>query len=325
MRPFLAVYMLFFTGLVACATGVTPTASPGLIFTPIPSPTAEEASGLAPNLTVEVVRVVDGDTVDVVFPDGSSDRVRLLGVDTPETHLPNKPFEYGDITDTACLDEWGNVATQFAVENLAGQMVTVILDPVAGERGSYGRLLAYLHVDGQDFNAALVELGLARVYTEGDSSREGGYLQLQAHAQANDIGLWQCREAPGVIRVPTAIPGIAPSGAAVVIECIFYDGLMPRTEADEYVQIVNVGDSPVNLGGWALVDVSEGYPKITFSPYIIEPGERIRVYTNGNHPEWGGFSFGYGRAVWNNREPDVAALLDSSGQEVSRKSYPPGC
>ena len=47
-------------------------------------------------------------------------------------------------------------------------------------------------VDGQDFNAALVEQGYARVYTEGSSSREQKYLELKEQAQAGNVGLWAC-------------------------------------------------------------------------------------------------------------------------------------
>ncbi len=69
------------------------------------------------------------------------------------------------------------------------------------------------------------------------------------------------------------------------------------------------------------MDIDEGYPSFTFPSYILEPGESIRVYTNEIHPEWGGFSFGYGSAVWNNSSPDTAVLYDAQGVEVSRKSY----
>ena len=90
-----------------------------------------------------VTRVVDGDTIDVTFLDGRADTVRLLAVDTPETFSANKPDEYANITDTACLDHWGDLATAFALELLDGEMVDLIPDPSAGARGSFGRLLAY--------------------------------------------------------------------------------------------------------------------------------------------------------------------------------------
>ena len=117
---------------------------------------------------------------------------------------------------------------------------------------------------------------------------------------------------------------ILASGCAapnVQITYIFYDGQVYRVESDEYVEITNLGDQPQDLAGWVLMDISEGYPSFTFPSYILAPGESIRVYTNEYHPEWGGFSFEYSRAIWNNSEPDVAVLYDSNGKEVSRKSY----
>jgi len=68
----------------------------------------------------------------------------------------------------------------------------LVLDPSAGDRGFFGRLLAYLVVDGQDFNAGLVEQGYARVCTEGTSRREADYLMLQGVAQEHSVGLWKC-------------------------------------------------------------------------------------------------------------------------------------
>jgi competence protein ComEC len=110
-------------------------------------------------------------------------------------------------------------------------------------------------------------------------------------------------------------------GSNVQITYIFYDGLVYRVESDEYVEITNLGSEPQDLAGWVLKDISEGYPSFTFPSYVLAPGQSIRVYTNEVHPEYGGFSFGYGRAVWNNTDPDTAALYNAQGQEVSRKSY----
>ncbi|MBA7677047.1 hypothetical protein ES703_85295 [subsurface metagenome] len=107
----------------------------------------------------------------------------------------------------------------------------------------------------------------------------------------------------------------------IQITYIFYDGLVPRVESDEYVEITNLGDEPQDLANWELKDISEGYPSFIFPHYILEPEATIRVYTNEIHPEWGGFSFGYGKAIWNNEEPDIAALYNAKEQEVSRKSY----
>ena len=110
-------------------------------------------------------------------------------------------------------------------------------------------------------------------------------------------------------------------GSNVQITYILYDGFVYRTESDEYVEITNVGDTSQDLNGWTLLDISEGYPSLTFPSYILQPGKSIRVYTNEIHPEYGGFSFGSGKAVWNNSSPDTAVLKNAQGQEVSRKSY----
>jgi len=110
-------------------------------------------------------------------------------------------------------------------------------------------------------------------------------------------------------------------GSNVQITYIFYDGVVYQTESDEYVEITNLGDTSQDLQGWVLMNISEGYPSFTFPSYVLAPGAKVRVYTNEIHPEWGGFSFGYGSAIWNNGDPDWAALLNDQGQEVSRESY----
>ena len=87
------------------------------------------------------------------------------------------------------------------------------------------------------------------------------------------------------------------------------------------MEIVNLGEELVDLNGWVLMDILDGFPLFTFPSFILQSGRRIRVYTNETHPEYGGFSFGYRKAIWNNSDPDTAALFDANGREVSRKSY----
>ena len=65
-----------------------------------------------------------------------------------------------------------------------------MFDDEAGERGYYGRLLAYIELDGYDFNESLISRGYARVYEEGTSSREKRYLSMQGKAILLGIGLW---------------------------------------------------------------------------------------------------------------------------------------
>jgi hypothetical protein len=175
--------------------------------------------------------------------------------------------------------------------------------------------LRYVYIGNIFVNAELVSLGYASAATyPPDVKYSDLFRQLEREAREAARGCWAIPE-------PTAPPE---GESDVRIDCIFYDGLVYRVESDEYVQITNFGIG-ADLAGWRLVDISEGSPSLVFPSYILGPGESIRVYTNEYHPESGGFSFGHRQAVWNNKEPDVAALCDAQGQEVSRESYPPGC
>lgn len=125
---------------------------------------------------------------------------------------------------------------------------------------------------------------------------------------------------------PTATVTAAAGGQPDVrIRCIFFDGVVSRYEPDEYVEIVNLGDGAQELEGWRLVDISDEKPELVFPQWTMKPGDVVRVYTNQVRPEWGGFSFGRGTAVWSNDEPDTAGLYDETRSLVSTKSYPPGC
>ena len=66
-------------------------------------------------------------------------------------------------------------------------------------------------------------------------------------------------------------------------------------------------------------------PEFTFPSFELQPQASVRVYTNEEHPESGGFSFQRKSSIWNNSSPDEAALIDPNGQTVSFISYPPGC
>ena len=122
---------------------------------------------------------------------------------------------------------------------------------------------------------------------------------------------------------PTILPvSVAPK---VEIACIFFDGETPRTEADEYVEIINSGATVADLAGWTLLDSADGRPTFEFPSLTLAPGETIRVYTNEIHSNSGGLSFGSGVAIWSNSEPDQASLLNTNGETVSTASYPPGC
>ena len=109
----------------------------------------------------------------------------------PEDRPPTKAMElFGG--DHTCVNDVGAQAIELATQMLGGQRVTFVFDRLAGDRDSFGRLLAYVHVAGRDFNALLVELGYARVRTESKASRMATYLGLQERAREQGLGIWQC-------------------------------------------------------------------------------------------------------------------------------------
>lgn len=148
--------------------------------------------------TVTVTRVVDGDTLEVRFPNGETDTLRLLGVDTPETAYGSvTPDEFEGIPDTdrgrIHLYEWGGKASEYATEQLADEEIRIEVDEQADRRGSFGRLLVYVYAGGENFNKRLLEGGYARFYDSEFSKRDGFALAEQT-ARVGDIGLWDYDE-----------------------------------------------------------------------------------------------------------------------------------
>ena len=257
------------------------------------------ASGCTVPTAPQVTRVIDGDTIEVDIA-GTIYKVRYIGIDTPE--LTDKRPEYCALAQEA---------TRYNRQLVEGK--TIRLEKDVSETDKYGRLLRYVYVDNIFVNAELVRQGLAwaKVY-EPDTKYQDYLEELEAEARQDGRGLWALPPSP--TSPTTEIQNVQ-------ITHIFYDGLVPNVESDEYVEITNLGDQPQDLAGWVLMDISDGYPSFTFPSYILAPGKSIRIYTNEYHPEWGGFSFEYSQAIWNNSEPDVAVLYDSQDKEVSRKSY----
>jgi hypothetical protein len=106
----------------------------------------------------------------------------------------------------------------------------------------------------------------------------------------------------------------------VAITTVRFKGGVKYTQADEYVEIVNRGTAPADISGWVLGadDAGQDY---RFPPgTILQPGQRIKVYTNEVHPESGGFNYGIKRPIWNDKG-DAAKLRDTSGDLVSEYAY----
>ncbi|MHC4756645.1 MAG: thermonuclease family protein [Planctomycetota bacterium] len=129
-----------------------------------------------------VIKVVDGDTLDVDIPDGDRDstRIRLWGVDTPETKNPKIQPMY-----------FGREACEFTKKLTLGNKVTLYLD-LQKTRGYYGRILAYVQLPDKRFlNEALLSEGYAYAELRFPHSFYQKYSQLEAAARGQKKGLWQ--------------------------------------------------------------------------------------------------------------------------------------
>jgi micrococcal nuclease len=125
----------------------------------------------------DVVRVVDGDTIEVEL-DGRVEDVRYIGIDTPETVKPGTPVE--------CFGKEASAANTRLVE---GRHVLLEFDRELRDR--YGRLLAYVYAGNQLVNAELVRGGYARTLEiEPNTAEADSLARLEAKAGARRRGLW---------------------------------------------------------------------------------------------------------------------------------------
>jgi micrococcal nuclease len=135
------------------------------------------SGGGADGPAARVTSVIDGDTIEVAMA-GRADRVRLLGVDTPETVDPHRPV--------GC---YGPEASAYTKRRLAGRTVRLRFDRQRRDR--YGRLLAYVEIDGRRFNDELLAGGYARLLVIPPNGRHGrAMLDEELAARSAGRGLW---------------------------------------------------------------------------------------------------------------------------------------
>ena len=121
-----------------------------------------------------VERVIDGDTIEVRVDD-QTHTVRLIGADTPETKHPAKEVQY-----------FGQEAIAFTKAALEGKTVQLQID-------RHGRLLRYVHLDGENFNARLIREGYAHAIQGFRYSMRAQFIRLEDEARRHGRGLWSPR------------------------------------------------------------------------------------------------------------------------------------
>lgn len=263
------------------------------ISTSIPSSETTEAlpRGWASG---QVVQVVDGDTISVRLEDGDVERVRLIGINSPES---------GEC--------FASEATRGLERLIAGELV--YLESDESDRDQFDRLLRYVWTtSGFHVNALLVENGLAiaREYPP-DTARATELGAAQSSARSATQGLW----------APDACGAGTPSDVRILH--IEYDA--PGDDNinlnGEWVEIRNSDSVPIDLSDWTLKDESSSHRYSFPGGFALDPGEVVRVFTGcGNDSLDELYWCSSGSAVWNNAG-DTGFLLDSQGSIVHSFAY----
>lgn len=159
--------------------------------------TVQPAQDVTADHAYKVVRVVDGDTV-IILIDGKQTRVRLIGVDTPETVHPQKAVE-----------AYGKEASQFTRNLLEGESVYLEYEAGVSKLDKYGRTLAYVYrvPDRLFINQEIIRQGYGHAYTKYPFKHLETFRDQERAAKEAKKGLW----GDGATIVSDAQPATAPS------------------------------------------------------------------------------------------------------------------
>jgi len=231
------------------------------------------------NNTIQVTEVVDGDT----FYLENGDKVRMLGINTPESGRP-----------------YSEEATEFLTNMILGKEVNLVNDSKNGDSDSYGRLLAHVYVDDTFVNYEIIKAGFAfwYPYTSG-TDFDSEYEEAQNYASNNMVGLW------------------TESSYNLTIDYIEYDPEGDEAEG-EYVVLTNHENYNVSMVGWFLQD--EAAQTAYEFDFIITNNTSIRIYTGDGTDNATTLFWGWYQGIWNN-SGDFAIIQDENGYLVDSYRY----
>jgi endonuclease YncB( thermonuclease family) len=230
---------------------------------------------------VKVLQVVDGDTI--VLENG--EKVRYLGIDTPETGQP------------LSLE-----ATQANNRLVGGKIVSLELGKP--ERDKDNRLLAYVFVDNVLINAELVRLGYSPIKGPVDQKYKKLFFDYQEEAFRRGSGLWSERA----------------KNPAIKIFLVNADarGDDRNNLNDEYIILTNDGLDPVDLTGWIMSDaVNHTYH---FPSFVLSPNGTVTIRTGIGKNTKDQLYWGSRSPIWNNNG-DTIFLMDAEGNIVLAHTY----
>ncbi|QLD91282.1 lamin tail domain-containing protein [Natronomonas salina] len=264
--------------------------------------------------------------MEVRMPDGSQDTIRLLGVDTPETSASEtSPDEWEGIPDNsdgrAWLTSWGNDATAYAEDHLAGEEIYIETDSESDRRGTYDRLLVYASQSESadtSFNLRLIEDGYARMY-DTQFTQRSTYEAAESQAQNGDVGVWNYDATD--TSTPTAAPDGGQQSGSLTVSGVHADadGNDHENLNDEYVEFTNDGESAIDMSGWTLSDQADHTYQFP-SGFTLGAGDSVTIYTGSGSDTEDDLYWGSGRAVWNNGG-DTIYVTDDAGETVIEHVY----
>ena len=136
-----------------------------------------------------VTKVIDGDT----FKMSNGEKVRLLGIDTPEKYdsdkLDRQTSQSGKDKET--IKKLGEASSEYVRKLVEGKKVTLVRDSGYDDKDKYGRSLRYIYMeDGTFVNAKILEDGYANVFYSKQISKMDEFKRLERDARENKRGLW---------------------------------------------------------------------------------------------------------------------------------------
>lgn len=239
-----------------------------------------------------VTYVTDGDTIHADI-NGIDEKVRLIGIDTPEL---------------SSADCYAAEAKNKLTELINNKKVSLTADSQSADRDKYNRLLRYVKLGETDINAEMIKQGYAQAYLNFPFDKAEQYSIYEMQAKNNKYGMW----ADSACSTDNDFTDLG-------ISFIFYDGIVSDKEPDEYAVITNKSLSEINLNDYTLND--ESGKIYIFDNITIPANSSIKVYTGCGTDTAAELYWCYtSSAVWNN-SGDTATLKNNLGSIVDTYNY----
>jgi len=241
--------------------------------------TEEPEENFTQDYNMTVTEVIDGDT----FYLGNGDKVRMLGINTPESGRP-----------------YAQEATDFLTNMILGKEVSLVNDSKNGDSDSYGRLLSHVYVNDTFVNYEIIKAGYAFWYPYSSGTDfDTEYEEAQTFAANNTVGLW------------------TESSYNLTIDYIEFNP--EGSEADgEYLVLTNHENYNVSMIGWFLQD--EAAQTAYEFNFTITNNTSIRIYTGEGVDNSTTLYWGWYQGIWNN-SGDFAIIQDENGHMVANYRY----